>query len=102
MRGGSLFRNGGADSPTQRESRALPVSALRREDLPTIDAPPATAGMTAYARLMFAQRDVQPVWDQLMARATATPVDVGAMLDLSTILQLTGQRADGLALQADA
>jgi hypothetical protein len=37
-----------------------------------------------------------------MARATATPADVGAMLDLSTILQLVGQREEGLALQADA
>jgi hypothetical protein len=37
-----------------------------------------------------------------MARATTGAADPGAMLDLSTILQLVGQRDQGLALQADA
>ena len=64
--------------------------------------PPATAGLAGYARAVFAGADLQPTWDALMARATATPPDVGAMLDLSTILQLVGQREQGLALQADA
>ncbi|MGH6956393.1 MAG: ATP-grasp domain-containing protein [Caulobacteraceae bacterium] len=61
-----------------------------------------TAGLAAYARLVFEQRDLQPVWDALMARASADPSDAGAMLDLSTLLQLTGRREEGLALQADA
>ena len=80
----------------------MPASALRREDLPTIDAPPATAGLVDYARMVFAGQDLQPAWQALMARAAACPPDAGAMLDLSVILQLAGQRADGLALQADA
>ena len=58
--------------------------------------------MTAFARMVFAGADLQPTWDALMARATTSPPDVGAMLDLSTILQLVGQREQGLALQADA
>jgi hypothetical protein len=65
-------------------------------------APALTGGLAAYARLIFEGRDPQPVFADLMARATATPADVGAMLDLSTLLQLAGQREQGLALQADA
>ncbi|HWF75673.1 MAG TPA: hypothetical protein VN694_00725 [Caulobacteraceae bacterium] len=64
--------------------------------------PPATGGLADYARLIFEGRDVQPTFEALLARATATPADVGAMLDLSTLLQLAGQREQGLALQADA
>ena len=64
--------------------------------------PPATAGLADYARTVFAGADLQPTWDALMVRATASPPDAGAMLDLSTILQLVGQREQGLALQADA
>jgi hypothetical protein len=64
--------------------------------------PAVTAGLAGYARAVFAGADLQTTWDALMARATATPPDAGAMLDLSTILQLVGQRDQGLALQADA
>jgi hypothetical protein len=85
----------------------LTASALRRDvATPPNDAalsdPPATAGLAAYTRVLFAGGDLQPVWDGLMARATADPPDVGAMFDLSTVLQLAGQREQGLALQADA
>jgi hypothetical protein len=67
-----------------------------------VSAPAATGGLADYARLVFARADPQPTWDALMARASASPPDAGAMLDLSTILQLVGQRDEGLALQADA
>ena len=80
----------------------MTASALRR-DVATLPAdPPRTAGLATYARQVFAGGDLQPTWDALMARATADPPDVGAMLDLSTLLQLAGQREQGLALQADA
>ena len=65
-------------------------------------APPETGGLAQFARVLFAGGDLQPPWDALMLRATAVPPDFGAMLDLSTILQLAGQREQGLALQADA
>lgn len=64
--------------------------------------PAITGGLADYARLIFEGRDVQPTFDALLARASATPADPGAMLDLSTLLQLAGQREQGLALQADA
>ena len=67
-----------------------------------MNAPADTGGLADYARLIFEGRDVQPTFETLLARATATPADVGAMLDLSTLLQLAGRRAEGLALQADA
>jgi hypothetical protein len=80
----------------------LTASALRRDLDPPVDAPPMTAGLAHFARAVFAGTDLQPTWDALMARATASPPDVGAMFDLSTILQLVGQREQGLALQTDA
>ena len=89
-------------APRLRELRALPLSALRREVPAQLDVPATTAGIADFARIIFANKDIQPTWDQLMARATASPADVGAMLDLSTILQLAGERDQGLALQADA
>ena len=64
--------------------------------------PATTAGVAGYARLVFEGRDVQPTFEALLARASATPADAGAMLDLSTLLQLVGEREQGLALQADA
>ena len=58
--------------------------------------------MADFARAVFAGRDLQRAWDALMARAAGSPPDAGAMLDLATLLQLTGQRGPGLALQSDA
>jgi hypothetical protein len=77
------------------------VSALRREDNQRLE-PASTGGLSDYARRVFAGADLQPVFEGLMARATDRPADVGAMLDLSTLLQLTGQREQGLSLQTDA
>jgi hypothetical protein len=67
-----------------------------------VSEPAATAGLAGLARMVFAGQDLQPTWNALMARAAARAPDAGAMLDLSTLLQLTGQREQGLALQADA
>jgi hypothetical protein len=64
--------------------------------------PALTLGLADLARLVFTGQDLQPTWNALMARATASPPDIGAMLDLSTLLQLIGQRDQALALQADA
>jgi hypothetical protein len=64
--------------------------------------PPTILGVAELAAFVFVGRDLDPLWAELMAKATATPPDPGAMLDLSTILQLVGRRDDGLALQADA
>jgi hypothetical protein len=63
---------------------------------------PAIVGLAKLARMVFERVDLQPQWDALAARATADPTDAAAILDLSTMLLLTGQREQGLALQAQA
>jgi hypothetical protein len=79
------------------------ANAAPRQPLdPGLPAPPSTLGLAEFARAVFGGEDLTGVWDTLMARATGQSADVGAMLDLSTILQLVGQRDQGLALQADA
>ncbi|HTX48458.1 MAG TPA: hypothetical protein VME40_03605 [Caulobacteraceae bacterium] len=65
-------------------------------------APTPTAGMADFARAVFAGEDLTPAFEALKARAAVHPDDAGALLDLSTILQLVGQREAGLALQAEA
>jgi hypothetical protein len=76
------------------------LAAARRHDSGSW--PSATRGLAGYARLVFAGGDVQRAWDEAMRRAGESAPDAGALLDLSTLLQLTGQRDEGLALQADA
>lgn len=78
----------------------MAAAVHRLPNAPGLPDPTPTLGLADFARMVFAERDLSPVWNQLMARATGG--DVGAMLDLSTILQLVGQREQGLALQADA
>jgi hypothetical protein len=80
----------------------LAAAAARHLPAPLAADPPLTLGLADFARTVFAGGDLTRVWDQLLARATDDPPHVGAMLDLSTILQVTGQRDQGLALQADA
>jgi hypothetical protein len=64
--------------------------------------PPAILGLARLARMVFERADLQPQWDALAARVGADPTDAAAILDLSTMLLLTGQREQGLALQAQA
>jgi len=77
----------------------LPAVALR-PSTSCAPEPAETRGVADFARMVFLGQELDVVWDQLMARAGAG--DTGAMLDLSTLLQLVGQREQGLALQADA
>jgi glutathione synthase/RimK-type ligase-like ATP-grasp enzyme len=63
------------------------------------------APLLGVARLMrraFLQQDLAPLGAALLARAQAHPDDANAFLDCSTVLQLTGERALGLAVQAQA
>ncbi len=81
---------------------SLAAAALRYSSEPSHPDPIPTQGLTHYARKVFEGQDLTGTWDWLMARATTGGPDAGAMLDLSTILQLVGRRDEGLALQADA
>jgi hypothetical protein len=57
-------------------------------------------GLAALARMVFEGADIQPLWAQLVEKTAADPNQVGALMDMSMLLQLTGDRDNGLALQA--
>jgi hypothetical protein len=64
--------------------------------------PPTILGLARLARMVFEHVDLQPLWDILAARATSDATDAAAMLDLATMLLLTGQSEQGLMLQTQA
>ena len=64
--------------------------------------PPSILGVAPLMRMVFAGVDVRPLGSQLLDRATKDPTDAGALLDLSTLLQLRGQREIALSTQAQA
>ncbi|MEC5218147.1 hypothetical protein RCH09_003116 [Actimicrobium sp. GrIS 1.19] len=63
---------------------------------------PPLIGVAALMRRAFAGEDLLPQGEELMARAQQNPHDAHAWLDFSTVLQLTGNRANALAVQAEA
>jgi hypothetical protein len=64
--------------------------------------PAPSRGLAFLGRLVFEGERLAQVWGELIARLTADPADTGAMLDLSTLLQMRGERDKGLELQAAA
>ena len=64
--------------------------------------PASSLGLAFLGRLVFEGDRLDSVWSELIARLTADPADAGAMLDVSTLLQMRGQRDKGLELQAAA
>lgn len=56
-------------------------------------------GLAPVARLAFAGADLEPVKAQLLSRLARDESDASALLDLSTVLQLMGQRQLGLSAQ---
>lgn len=63
---------------------------------------PPLIGLAPLMRRAYAGENLFPLGEELLARAQADPLDANASLDLSTVLQLTGNRVNALALQADA
>nr|WP_315254486.1 hypothetical protein [uncultured Duganella sp.] len=59
-------------------------------------------GVAPLMRRAFAGEDLSPVGQTLLERAQAYPNDAHAYMDFSTVLQLTGNREDALAVQAEA
>jgi glutathione synthase/RimK-type ligase-like ATP-grasp enzyme len=59
-------------------------------------------GLGVLARMAFNGADFTALSAQLMERAAANPRDANALLDLSTILHLTGWRDLGLTMQQEA
>jgi glutathione synthase/RimK-type ligase-like ATP-grasp enzyme len=63
---------------------------------------PSLTGMAPLMWRAFAGEDLVPVGESLLARAAGNPLDAEALLDFSTVLQLTGHREQGLAVQREA
>jgi hypothetical protein len=56
-------------------------------------------GLAALSRLAFEGGDLQPLFAELQARAGAADPDPAAMMDAATLLLLSGDRDNGLAVQ---
>jgi glutamate/tyrosine decarboxylase-like PLP-dependent enzyme len=67
-----------------------------------VDATARITGLAVFAQMVFDGVDLATVWGGLVERAIAEPADPGALLDLSMILQLTGQAEQGLNIQQQA
>jgi hypothetical protein len=79
------------------------VTAVRvPEFAPDIAAPAATLGVARLMRLIQVEAELTVVWDGLMARLASDPGDPGALLDVSTLLQMSGQTERSMELQAQA
>jgi len=61
-----------------------------------------TIGLGRLMRMAYEGANLAPLLNVLLARVQADPTDAPALMDLSTILMLTGQREQGLQLQAAA
>ena len=59
-------------------------------------------GMALLGRRVFEGGDLTETWDRLVARFNADPADAGALMDISTLVQMRGERDRGLELQAVA
>jgi hypothetical protein len=65
-------------------------------------APPVLIGLAALTKLAFDSADLTPMAQRLVTRVQAAPRDAAALLDLSVLTQLLGDRDRGLALQMEA
>ena len=63
---------------------------------------PPLIGLAPLARLAFAGEDLGPWRARLLDRLSRNENDANALLDLSTVMQLIGQRDEGLSLQGFA
>ncbi|WP_317201751.1 RimK family alpha-L-glutamate ligase [Janthinobacterium sp.] len=59
-------------------------------------------GVAPLARRAFGGENLLPLGQELLARATANPLDAHACLDFSTVLQLTGNHDNAMVVQAQA
>jgi len=64
--------------------------------------PAPSLGLAFLGRRVFEGEGLARVWSELIGRLAADPADAGAMLDLSTLLLMRGDRDKGLELQAMA
>lgn len=78
-----------------KKSMTIDASLIGQHGAPLI-------GVAPLMRKAYAGEDLQPLGERLLQRAQTYPNDAHAYLDFSTVLQLTGNRDDALAVQAEA
>lgn len=66
------------------------------------DAPAPLIGLAALMRMAYSGADLTPLGAQLIERAERNPLDANALMDLSTALQLKGNREVAMSMQAQA
>src|SRR3990167_5076960 len=71
----------------------MPATEDRREPL---------IGLPALMKMAFGNVDLGPIGARLLARAESDPDDANALMDLSIVLQLRGEREVAMAMQAEA
>src|ERR1022692_2218285 len=86
----SCLRN----TPDERVSSPAPAPLLTSDDHEQL------IGLATLARMAFAGTDLEPVKTHLLDRVRRNENDANAFMDLSTVLQLMGQRQIGLSMQA--
>ena len=59
-------------------------------------------GLASLMTMAFSGIDLTPLGAQLIERAGSAPGDANALMDLSTVLQLKGNKDIGLAAQSQA
>jgi len=75
---------------------------MNQETMHNSETWPTLNGVAALMRRCYNGENLVPVGQTLLARALDNPLDAHAYLDFSTVLQLTGNRDHGLAIQAEA
>jgi hypothetical protein len=64
--------------------------------------PAIPIGLPTLAKLAFDGANLEPLWQTLLTRALDDPNDAAALMDLSTIAHIRGQRHERLVLQMHA
>ncbi|SPE33123.1 conserved hypothetical protein [Candidatus Sulfopaludibacter sp. SbA6] len=80
----------------------LPAPAPGLSNSPANDAGEQLMGLAPLARMAFGGADLGPLKARLLDRLAHNVNDASALMDLSTVLQLMGQRQCGLSVQAMA
>jgi len=66
------------------------------------DAPREVIGLAALTHGAYAGVDLQPIWEGLLGRVRTDPYDAAALMDMGILLQLTGNKDQGLDAQRHA
>jgi hypothetical protein len=61
-----------------------------------------TLGLASLARVVYHDEDYSPIVSSLASRISANAADAAALMDLSMLVQLIGDKSEGLAIQSMA